>query len=110
MSTTYLMSYPPAQWQIRGAENFRSKARAATSPRGAFKEWLRLCDAITRLGGRILVMPPAEHDPPLTGMMYTANAGALFKQGDAWSFMLPLVSVAHRKPERDFIRAFMKEA
>jgi N-dimethylarginine dimethylaminohydrolase len=110
MGATFLMSYPAAKWQIRGGHNFRSQGREATNPRAAMKEWLLLCDAITRAGGRILVMPPPAVDPPLTGMMYTANAGALFKSGDRWSFSLSKMAVAHRAPEREHIRAFFAEA
>ena len=110
MGATYLMSYPAAKWTIRGGENFRSKQKQATNPRAAMKEWLALCDAITRHGGRILVMPPPDVDPPLTGMMYTANAGALFKQGDAWTWMLSKMSVAHRQAEQAHIKAFWAEA
>jgi N-dimethylarginine dimethylaminohydrolase len=111
MGATFLMSYPAAQWQIRGGENFRSQARAATNPRAAMKEWLALCDAITKHGGHILLMaPPSDVNPPLTGMMYTANAGAMFKLGDHWTWMLPNMSVAHRHAEREHIRAFWAEA
>lgn len=110
MGATFLMSYPGPDWQIRGGENFRSKARASTNPRAALKEWLTLCDAITRAGGRILVMPPAQATPPLTGMIYAANAGALFRSGDAWTFLVSKMSVAHRQAEREAIRAFFAEA
>jgi N-dimethylarginine dimethylaminohydrolase len=110
MGATFLMSYPAARWQIRGGENFRSKARAITNPRAAMHEWLQLCDAITKHGGRILVMPPAAVDPPLTGMMYTANAGAMFKVGDHWTFLLSKMSVAHRQAEQPHIKAFWDEA
>jgi N-dimethylarginine dimethylaminohydrolase len=111
MGATFLMSYPAAQWQIRGGENFRSKARAATNPQAAMREWLTLCDAITRCGGHILVMPPPrDANPPLTGMMYTANSGAMFKVGDRWTWLLPKMSVAHRQAEREHIRAFWGEA
>jgi N-dimethylarginine dimethylaminohydrolase len=110
MGATYLMSYPGPTWQIRGGENFRSQERSGTSPRRALAEWLRLCDGITQAGGHILVMPPAEVTPPLTGMMYTANAGALFKSGDQHTFLLSKMSVAHRQGERDLIRRFMADA
>lgn len=111
MGATFLMSYPGPSWHIRGGENFRSKARKDTNPRAAMKEWLTLCDAITRAGGRILIMPPSS-DPksPLTGMIYTANAGALFKNGDKWSFLISKMAVAHRQAEREHIRAFLGEA
>jgi hypothetical protein len=58
MGATFLMSYPSPTWHIRGGENFRSRERAATNPRAAMREWLKLCDAIVAAGGRILVMPP----------------------------------------------------
>ena len=110
MGATFLMSYPAARWRIRGGENFRSKTRAETNPRAAMFEWLKLCDAITKHGGRILVMAPPEVDPPLSGMMYTANAGALFKQGESWTWMLSKMSVAHRQAEQAHIKAFWAEA
>jgi N-dimethylarginine dimethylaminohydrolase len=111
MAGSYLMSYPAAQWVIRGGENFRSKTKQSTNPRAAMKEWLRLCDAITRHGGRILVMPPkADANPPLTGMMYTANSGALFKQGDKFVWTLSKMSVAHRQAEKERIKTFWTEA
>lgn len=110
MSATYLMSYPPAAWQIRGGENFRSQSRASTNPRRAMKEWLTLCDAITHAGGHILVMPPAKETPPLTGMIYTANSGALFKSGEHWKFVVSKMSVKHRQSEEVAIRAFFTEA
>ena len=110
MGATYLMSYPAAKWTIRGGENFRSQTRQSTNPRAAMREWLKLCDAITKHGGRILVMPPAEVEPPLTGMMYTANAGALFKQGESWTWLLSKMSVAHRQAEQAHIKAFWADA
>ncbi len=103
---TYLMSYPAAQWSIRGAANFRSQARSTTSPRRAFREWLTLADAILRAGGPILVMPPAATETPLTGMIYTANLGHLFRD----QFLLSNMSVAHRRAERDIVRSFMEKA
>ncbi len=110
MSITYLMSYPGADWHIRGGENFRSGARSETNPRRALKEWIALCDAITRAGGHILVMPPPAAEPPLTGMIYTANAGQLFRVGDEWIYLLSNMSVPHRQAERDFVRAFAADA
>jgi N-dimethylarginine dimethylaminohydrolase len=110
MGATFLMSYPPAAWSIRGGENFRSQSRAATNPRAALKEWLKLCDAITHAGGRILIVEPPGETPPLTGLMYTANAGELFHQGNGWMFMLSTMSVVHRKAERELLRRFLVEA
>jgi N-dimethylarginine dimethylaminohydrolase len=43
-------------------------------------------------------------------MMYTANSGALFKQGDAWQFVISKMSVAHRQAERPLIKKFLDEA
>ncbi len=105
MSATFLMSYPGPGWRIRGGENFRSLTKSPTNPRAALKEWLKLADAITRAGGRILPISPPVIDPPLTGMIYTANAGALF--GAAETFMLSKMSVAHRQTEHEYVRQFM---
>jgi N-dimethylarginine dimethylaminohydrolase len=105
---TFLMSHPPERWRIRGGENFRSRVakgqNTRTDPRAAMKEWLALCDAIEKRGGRVVVLPPADADPPLTGMMYTANAGALFG-ADGW--LVSRMSVAHRTAESAHIRAFL---
>lgn len=97
------MSYPPAAWRIRGAKNFRSANRQETDPRAAGREWLALADAIERAGGRVVVLPPAASDPPLTGMMYTANAGAYFASGFAISRMW----AEHRLTESDHVSDFM---
>jgi N-dimethylarginine dimethylaminohydrolase len=115
MGATFLMSYPGPGWTIRGGQNFRSKTRAATNPRAAMHEWLALCDAITRHGGRILVMapPPADGAAPaasLTGLPYTANSGAMFRTGDQWTWRLPKMLVAHRQAEQPHIRAFWADA
>ncbi len=110
MSITYLMSYPGPTWHIRGGENFRSQSREPTNPRRALKEWLSLCDAIVRASGHILVMPPPTVDPPLTGLIYTANAGQLFKPGEQSTFLLSKMAVAHRQAEREYVRAFAAEA
>ena len=109
MGATFLMSYPGPNWQIRGGENFRSKDKSPTNPKKAMQEWLQLCDAITACGGRILVMPPPAGSS-LTGMIYTANSGALFKRGDDWRFMLSKMSVAHREGERAVVKKFLDEA
>jgi N-dimethylarginine dimethylaminohydrolase len=110
MSVTYLMSYPSPQWHIRGAANFRSQSKEPTNPRAAMKEWLALADAITRAGGHILVMAPPDQGEPLTGLMYCANHGALFKDGDRFTFLISKMSVAHRQNERAHIRAFFEKA
>jgi N-dimethylarginine dimethylaminohydrolase len=107
MGATFLMSYPGPRWQIRGGANFRSETKAATNPKAAMREWLALCDAITRAGGRILIMPPSGD---LTGMMYTANSGHLFKNGDEWLWLVSKMAVAHRQAEREIIKSFWTEA
>lgn len=106
MTATFLMSYPGPSWRIRGGANFRSRVGAATSPRAALAEWLRLADAIARRGGRIWVMPPAGVEPPLTGMIYTANAGALL----GGVFVVSNMAVAHRQAERQHIVEFLSRA
>jgi N-dimethylarginine dimethylaminohydrolase len=110
MGATFLMSYPSPSWHIRGGENFRSQGRVPTNPRAAMKEWLALCEAITHAGGRILILPPPDVTPPLTGLMYTANAGELLHHGDDWTFMVSKMSVAHRQAEQAHVRAFLVEA
>ena len=99
------MSFPAAAWRIRGGLNFRSRQKPATNPRKSALEWLALADALTDAGGEVVAMPPAEVDPPLTGMMYTANAGAFF--GDV--FAVSRMHVAHRLDEAAPIEVFMKE-
>jgi N-dimethylarginine dimethylaminohydrolase len=110
MGATFLMSHPGPTWAIRGGENFRSKDRAPTNPKKAMLEWLKLCETISAAGGRILVMPPAAATPALTGMIYTANAGQLFKNGLEWQFLLSKMSVPHRGGEREHIQKFFAEA
>jgi N-dimethylarginine dimethylaminohydrolase len=110
MAATFLMSYPGPDWHIRGAQNFRSESRASTNPRRAMQEWLSLCDAISRAGGRILVMPPAAGPPTLTGMVYTANAGQLFHRPDGWSYLVSRMATPHRQAEREVVAAFLREA
>src|SRR5688500_9496791 len=110
MGTTLLMSYPGPDWHIRGGENFRSRARSATSPRRAMQEWLGLCDRIVHAGGHILVMPPPSVQPPLTGMVFTANAGQLFHLPDRWVYLVSRMAVEHRRGEREHVSAFLGDA
>src|SRR2546430_2480957 len=99
MGTTLLMSYPGPNWQIRGGENFRSRARSDTNPRQAMREWLSLCDAIMHAGGHILVMPPppdaAAGAPGSTGLPFTADAGQLFPPPDGGGFLVSRLGVPH---------------
>ena len=101
---TYLMSYPSARWRIRGASNFRSAERAATNPQDAMSEWLTLAEAIQDAGGWVMVLPPPE-DGDYTGLIYTANLGALF---DERRFVLSRMSAAHRAGEAAPVRAFLE--
>jgi N-dimethylarginine dimethylaminohydrolase len=97
MGATFLMSYPcPTGY---------------ANPRAALGEWLRLCDAIVRAQGRILVVPPPEPNlPPLGGLVYTANAGAMFKSGDQWTFVVSKMAEPERQAERAHLRRFLDEA
>jgi len=112
-----LMSHPGPGWHIRGGQNFRSRELSPASPHKAMQEWLGLCDAITRAGGHILVLPPApaapagsSADAELTGMIYTANAGQLFHTGDEWLFLVSRMAVAHRQGEAEHVRRFVEQA
>jgi N-dimethylarginine dimethylaminohydrolase len=55
-------------------------------------------------------LPPAAVTPPLTGMMYTANAGALFQRGEKWEFLVSRMAVTHRQAEHQYIEAFWRAA
>lgn len=98
------MSYPPARWHIRGGSNFRSVTRQSTDPRSAAQEWLVLADAIEEAGARVVVLPPPSVEPPLTGMVYTANAGAFFPGGFTTSKMW----AEHRVSEPMHVAAFFE--
>ena len=97
------MSYPGPSWRIRGAANFRSESRQPTSPNRAALDWLGLADAIVAAGGDVVVLPPAETEPPFTGMLYTANAGALFPG----HFLTSRMHVEHRGGEFERIEALV---
>jgi N-dimethylarginine dimethylaminohydrolase len=99
------MSPPGPSWRIRGGTNFRSQARAATNPRKAAHEWLALADAITAAGAQVLVMPPASTIPPLTGMIYTANSGALL----GGRFLVAKMWAPHRVAEADPVEALARK-
>jgi N-dimethylarginine dimethylaminohydrolase len=101
--STFLLSYPGPTWRIIGAGNFRSQSRAETDPRRALAEWVRLADALVSLGAELAVLPPPEHEPPLTGMVYTANAGQLFQA----RFLLSHMVAAHRQEEGNFLGPFL---
>src|SRR5450631_2905030 len=102
MARVFLMSPPPPDWRIRGGANYKSETRARVNPRRAMSEWLGLADAIEKNGGVVNVVPPRRSTgDPLTGLMYTANAGWLCAAG---RFRLARLSVAHRQGERGYLR------
>ena len=107
MGLTFLMSYPGAEWQIRGAQNPLSKSKSPTNPKAALKEWLRLGDAMSHAGARIAVLRP---DEKLTGLPYTSNLGALFRQTEGAPFYIAQSAAKHRKAEGDRVEKFLKEA
>src|SRR5262245_453603 len=101
---TFLLSYPGPAWRIIGAGNFRSEQRSVTDPRKARAEWLRLADTLAGLGAEVAVLPPTPHEPPLTGLVYTANAGQLFF--GPTRFRLSQMTAAHRREEVDVMARF----
>ena len=95
----YLMSPPRGDWTLKGRANFRS--HAAMSPADAeraLREWRALADAIVSAGGEIVVMPPHQEEA-LTGLIYTAEAGALDSSALRPTWMLPRMKPAHRASE-----------
>ena len=108
MGLTFLMSYPGADWQIRGAQNSFSRNKPATNPKAALKEWLRLGDAMVKAGARIAVMRPDEKGI-LTGMPYTSNLGSLFRQTQGAPFYIADSPAKHRKGEADRVANFLKD-
>lgn len=100
--STFLLSYPGPTWRIVGAGNFLSQQRAEVDPKKARAEWVRLADALSALGAEVAVLPPPSLDPPLTGLVYTANAGHLFPG----RYRLSQMTAAHRREELDVIARF----
>ena len=98
------MSPPGPTWRIRGGTNFRSKDKPETDPVRARAEWDQLVAAIRKAGGEVAVMPAAEVDPPLTGMIYTANAGQRF----ADVYLVSRMWAPHRKDEAAHVEAFVR--
>lgn len=77
------MSYPGRRWRPSGAQDDGSP-----SAQRALREWLLVCDHITRVGGRIFVLdPPADQDAQ-PGLTYTARLGALFPQAPGGAVFL----------------------
>lgn len=104
--TTFLMSPPSPDWHIAGGANPTSRQRAVTDPRRAFAEWQTLARALDARGAQIAVLPP---DPahPLTGLVYTSNAGQLFAAPRR--FRLAQMSAAHRREERAQLERFFQD-
>lgn len=106
MTPVYLMSPPRHDWQLKGKANFRSStAQAAPDAQAAQREWASLADAICEAGGEVLVCPP-HPTQNLTGMIYTAEAGELARDGQ--TFVLPQMAAPHRQLEADWIGPFME--
>lgn len=85
---------------MRGRANVFSQDDTHTAPsqieRGAaLREWLALADAIVDAGAAVAVLPWDDDDDTLTGMPYTAEAGALGK--NVW--LLPNITPPHRRGE-----------
>jgi N-dimethylarginine dimethylaminohydrolase len=104
-----LMSPPRVDWRVRGRANVFSQdntQQAAEVPRGAaLREWLALADAIVDAGACVAVLPWDDDDDTLTGMPYTAEAGALGRavsgtnNEDARVWLLPNITPPHRRGE-----------
>jgi N-dimethylarginine dimethylaminohydrolase len=106
---TYLMSYPRADWGLRGRQNFLSaSAGAPPSPRGAMQDWLTVASAIVEAGGRVVVMPP-NPDRNLTGLPYTAEAGEFYRdRTGSPCFLVSKMAAAHRLAEPAHTAAFVE--
>jgi N-dimethylarginine dimethylaminohydrolase len=103
----FLMTPPRRDWSLLGRANFRSRVADTVDPSRARAEWSALADAIVEAGGDVLVCPPNPRRP-LTGMIYTAEAGECYRDDDdTWRFLLPNMAAEHRRPEADWIGGFM---
>jgi N-dimethylarginine dimethylaminohydrolase len=103
----FLMTPPRRDWSLQGRANFRSRAAGSVDASRARREWAALADAIVDAGGEVLVCPPNPRRP-LTGMIYTAEAGEFYQDSqDGWRFILPNMAAEHRRPEADWIGGFM---
>lgn len=101
--TTFLLSYPSKSWRIIGAKNPHSEERPQTSAKQAKIEWVRVADALVGAGAEVVVLPPPEIEPPMTGLLYTANAGQLFDR-----FRLSQMTAAHRREESAVLSQFLE--
>jgi N-dimethylarginine dimethylaminohydrolase len=101
--TSYLLSYPGPSWRIVGGGNYQSQNKTPTSPTKALAEWVKLADTLTALGADIAVLPPPVSEHPMSGLVYTANAGHRFGQ----QFRLAQMTAAHRREESELISNFV---
>lgn len=103
----FLMSPPRKDWSLRGKANFRSIAAGTADATKARQEWTILADSIVQAGGEVLVCPPHE-EHPLTGMIYTAEAGEFYRDEQQQArFILPNMATAHRQQESAHIAPFI---
>ena len=105
----FLMSPPALTWQLRGRANFRSRqGESQPDALRARREWSALADAIVEAGGHVVVVPPHPSEA-LTGMIYTAEAGELYRDAEtgALRWIMPQMAVAHRVAEADWIGGFL---
>lgn len=104
----FLMSPPRLDWTLRGKANFRSQSADPVNATKARAEWSELADAIVEAGGDVVVCPPNPRKN-LTGLIYTAEAGELYRGTDGQHrFLLPNMAVEHRREEADWIGGFME--
>lgn len=90
----YMMSPPPSGWRNR--------------PRRALAEWIALADALTELGGEVVVLPPPDVHPALFELPLAAHWGALPFPGAAF-FVLSHLRHAHRRPEQAHVARFVTD-
>jgi len=103
----FLMSPPRTDWALKGKANFRSRQAAPADAGRARREWSRLADAIVAAGGEVLVCPP-NPTAPLTGMIYTAEAGEFYREDGQPTFLLPKMASPHRRAEAAWIGAWIE--
>lgn len=105
----FLMSPPRTDWTLRGKANFRSRQAGGVDAELARREWALLADAIVAAGGEVVVLPPdPEHN--LTGLIYTAEAGELYRRPSGeLRFILPTMAAAHRRDEAGWVDRFVRE-
>lgn len=100
------MSPPRVDWRVHGRANVFSQDTTQVPRGAALREWLALADAIVAAGACVAVLPWDDDDDTLTGMPYTAEAGALGRSvsgsnagEDARVWLLPNITPPHRRGE-----------